>query len=214
MIQSRREAMADEPSAQLPAKEPRVAVGWGPVWFRRSSVFVAAAFLLELALGSNGWAPIPDSDLGPLRLFSEGACLFPDASDFAIEYRVEAWSCQRQRFEELDYRTDFPMHASDKESRFYRVASFYHSNRQVMRVLEAYLLQRHNERVVRGEEVTPPGAIGGIRVLSLRIPFPPPGQKIERYRFLPLASYPASYRKEWYYTPLSKRPELCRKALE
>ncbi|HTA91901.1 MAG TPA: hypothetical protein VK745_20105 [Polyangiaceae bacterium] len=206
------EKMPEPPPAQR--TEPRVAVGWGPTWFRRLSVFVAGAFLLELALGSNGWAPIPDADLGPLRLFSEGACLFPDAAEFAIEYRVEGWSCARQRFEALDYRPYFPMHESDKESRFYRVASFYHSNRKVMRVLEAYLLQRHNERVARGEDVQPLGMIGGIRVLSLRIPLPAAGQKIERYHYLPLTAYPDSYRKEWYYTQASRRPELCKKALE
>lgn len=214
MYSPRREAMTERPAAQVEPAQPRVAVGCGPVWFRRLSVFAAGAFLLELALGSNGWAPIPDSGLGPLRLFSEGACLFPDASEFAIEYRVEAWSCVRQRFEELDYRADFPMHASDKENRFYRVASFYRSNRQVMRVLEAYFLQRHNERVARGEDVTPSGAIGGIRLLSVRVPFPATGEKIARYRYLPLVSYPASYRKDWYYTPVPRRPELCRKALE
>jgi hypothetical protein len=192
----------------------QVAIGWGPPWFRRASVFAAGLYLFELAFGSNGWSPVSDSTLGPMRFFSQGACLFPEAADFAIEYRVEAWSCARQRFEALDYRPDFPMHANDKESRFYRVANFYHSNRKVMHALEAYLIQRHNERVARGDDVTPSGLIGGIRLLSLRIPFPPAGQKIERYRYRQLAEYPDSYRKEWYFTPVSRRVHPCTGAAE
>ncbi|HEX3852797.1 MAG TPA: hypothetical protein VHW01_17660 [Polyangiaceae bacterium] len=191
-----------------------IAVGWGPLWFRRLMIVAAGVYLLELALGSNGWAPISESSLGPLRLFSQGACLFPEASDFAIEYRLEAWSCSRHDFEALDYRPDFPMHASDKESRFYRVASFYRSNRKVMRALERYIVERHNERVARGEDVSPAGMIGGIRLVSLRIPFPAPGQSIERYRYRPLGEYPESERKEWYYTPVSNRARLCTGAAE
>src|SRR5450432_3771396 len=187
---------------------PRVAEGWGPRWFRLLLIPLSCLYFAELALGSNGWAVL-GSAVPATRFFTQGACLFPEASDAAIEYRVEGWSCARQRFEELDYRQDFPMHAGDKESRFYRMASFYHQNRQVMHALEAFLIARHNERAARGDDTAPAGLIGGIRLTSVRVPFPAPGQPVERYRYRRLADYPESYHKAWYYTPSSRKLRFC-----
>jgi hypothetical protein len=186
----------------------RIAQGVGPAWFRRLLVLLAGVYLVEFALGSNGWGLLGNA-LPATRFFMQGACLFPDAPDVAVEYRVEAWSCARHRFEELDYRPDFPMHRDDKENRFFRTASFYRQNRAVMRALEAFLIGRHNERVTRGDDVAPPGLIGGIRVSSVRVPFPPPGQRIERYRYRPLTEYPEAYRKAWYHTPVSRQERWC-----
>ncbi|HWZ91674.1 MAG TPA: hypothetical protein VNW92_22585 [Polyangiaceae bacterium] len=187
---------------------PRVAQTLGPIWFRRLLVPVACAYLAELALGSNGWGLMGNVVPGG-RFFTQGACLFPDAADTSIEYRVEAWSCARSRFEELDYRPDFPMHRDDKENRFYRAASFYRQNRQVMHALEGFLIARHNERIARGEEVSPAGQIGGIRLWSVRVPFPAPGQHVERYQYRALNDYPESYRKAWYYTSQTRRQRWC-----
>jgi hypothetical protein len=187
---------------------PSVAQGVGPSWFRRLLVPLSCVYLLEFALGSNGRG-IVGSFLPSARFFMQGACLFPEAQDAAIEYRVEAWSCARDRFEELDYRPDFPMHSEDKESRFVRAANFYRQNRQVMHALEAFLITRHNERVARGDQLSLPGAIGGIRLLSLRIPFPSPGQAVERYRFRPLTEFPESFRKTWYHTSASRQQRWC-----
>ena len=186
----------------------RAAQGLGPTWFRRLLVPLACAYLAEFALGSNGWGLL-DTLLPPTRFFTQGACLFPEASDAAIEYRVEAWSCSRARFEPFDYRPDFPMHRDDKESRFYRAASFYRQNREAMHALERFLIARHNERFSRGDDVAPLGMIGGIRLSSVRVPFPAPGERIERYRFRPLADFPQSYKKIWYYTPTSRRERWC-----
>jgi hypothetical protein len=185
-----------------------IAQGIGPIWFRRLLVPLACIYLAELALGSNGWGIL--GDVVPAgRFFMGGACLFPEASDAAIEYRVEVWSCARGQFEAFDYRPDFPMHRDDKENRFYRTASFYRQNRPVMHALESFLIARHNERVTRGDEVSPPGMIGGIRLWSVRVPFPAPGHSIERYRFRPLADFPEDYRKSWYFTPPSRRARWC-----
>jgi hypothetical protein len=185
-----------------------VAQGIGPPWFRRALVAFACLYLIEFGLGSNGWGALGKA-LPATRFFVQGACLFPDAPDAAIEYRVEAWSCARNRFEELDYRPDFPMHSDDKESRFFRTASFYRQNRPVMHALEAFLVARHNERVARGDDILPSGLIGGIRVSSVRVPFPPPGQPIERYRYRPLSYFPESYRKGWYHTSTSRQERWC-----
>jgi hypothetical protein len=187
---------------------PRVAQGVGPTWFRRLLVPLACVYMIELALGSNGWGVL--GNVVPAgKFFMAGACLFPEASDAAIEYRVEAWSCARGQFEAFDYRPDFPMHRDDKESRFYRTASFYRQNRQVMHALESFLIARHNERVARGEDVSPSGLMGGIRLWSVRVPFPAPGQPVERYSFRPLSDFPESYRKSWYFTPPSRRTRWC-----
>jgi hypothetical protein len=185
-----------------------IAQNFGPTWFRRSLIPIACAYLVELALGSNGWGVVGDT-LPAARFFTQGACLFPEASEAAIEYRIEVWSCSRKRFEELDYRPDFPSHRDDKENRFYRAASFYRQNRQVMHALEEFLIARHNERVARGEDASPAGLIGGIRLWSVRVPFPQPGEHVARYQFRPLTDFPESYRKSWYYTSVARRERKC-----
>jgi hypothetical protein len=195
-------AFMDSAQARLVARGP------GPLWFRRSLVPVACLYMAEFALGSNGWGGV-GSALPSARFFMQGACLFPEAPDVAIEYRLEVWSCERRRFEELDYRHDFPMHADDKENRFHRLASFYRQNRQAMHALEAFVVARQNARVARGENVTRAGMIGGVRIASLRVPFPPPGDHVERYRFRALREFPEEYRKYWYFTPPSRRERWC-----
>jgi hypothetical protein len=51
--------------------------------------------------------------------------------------------------------------------------------------------------------------IGGVRILSLRIPLPPPGTKIDPYKREELAKYPEDQRHNWYWTPGSMRRERC-----
>jgi hypothetical protein len=72
-----------------------------------------------------------------------------------------------------------------------------------MEALEDYLVNAYDARVNSHD------AIGGIRVLSLRIPFPPPGSHIERYHRKPLSDFPAEQRKEWFWTPESRRTRRC-----
>lgn len=150
----------------------------------------------------------------PLAYFAQVAGLFPSAAQFAIEYRAEGWSCRDQRWFEVDTRPDFPIDAGNKENRFERLLHFHREDRVTMRALEQFLIARHNQHALdaaaAGQSPVPP-IIGGIRTLSLRIPLGKPGEPGERYERRPLEAYPAEYHKNWYYTPESKRQELCKK---
>jgi len=185
---------------------PIVVRNWGPRWFRLLSRVVGAAYLVAIVLANTGlgasqWIPpVP-------RYFTQIACLFPDASIAAIEYRVEGWSCEGKRWVELDHRRDFPMHAANKESRFHRLGHFYRSNLPVMQALDAHLVERHNERADQGDGAG--GRIGGIQFVSVRIPLPAPGARVERYRWRPLSEYPESYQKKWFRTGAARRRDRC-----
>ena len=77
---------------------------------------------------------------------------------------------------------------------------FYRRQPVVMRALDDYLVASNN----RSE-----APIGGVLLLSLRIPIPPPGRVSERYQRKPLAEYGAEYRKYWYRTPVALHRERC-----
>jgi hypothetical protein len=51
--------------------------------------------------------------------------------------------------------------------------------------------------------------IAGIRLLSLRIPIPSPGARLERVFRRPLSSFPEEQRKVFYHTPRSKLAARC-----
>ena len=53
------------------------------------------------------------------------------------------------------------------------------------------------------------GRIGGIRFVSLRIPFPPPGSRIERHRSKPLVDQPREVVHEWYAAPSARLSQQC-----
>ena len=129
--------------------------------------------------------------------------LFPDAQPVAIDYRAEGWVCSRRRFEEIDTRAYFPLRPNDKENRFYRLAQFYRHNRPAMQALEEYLVGRVNAHSDDADK------IGGVRVLSLRVPIPAPGSSVERWRRKPLDDFPESERHDWFWTPRSRRAERC-----
>jgi hypothetical protein len=170
-----------------------------------------AVYLAAIFLGSAG-SSLPRNTLPrPLLYFTQVACLFPHAATHSIDYRAAAYSCSERRFQELDYRSYFPLHPDDKENRYQRLAHFYRNNRRAMQALDAYLVERHNAEVERGES---PGdgidsRIGGILVVSLRIPLPEPGTRVDRYTRTPLAEVPSDWRKHWYRTPRSRRDERC-----
>ncbi len=169
---------------------------------------VVYLFLLGISTTSDESA-LP----GAVSFFTQVAKLFPDAAPYAFDYRVEAWSCTDKKFVELDYRPYFPLRPDDKENRFQRIGYFYISraSRDVAKVFEdlnAYLMTRHNSGAVVDDGVA--GKIGGIRLLDVRIPVPPPGGAIQRWQWHPLDGYPAEYeRKIWYYTPQSQRDKNC-----
>ena len=183
----------------------------GPQWLHRLLVAVAGCYLAAIFLGSLG-SSLP-RDLLPRSFlyFTQVACLFPHAATHTIEYRAAGFSCKEGKFQELDDREYFPIHADDKESRFHRVGHFYRSNHTVMAALDRHLVQRHNEHVERGNEATDgiEGRIGGILVMSLRIPLPAPGTVAPRFTRTPLLEIPRDWRKAWYRTPETRRREVC-----
>ena len=182
-----------------------IAKPFGPPWLRRTLVVVACLYIGFVWLDGMGstlpWKVLPR----PLHFFVEVSRLFPDAQPVAIDYRAEGWVCSRGRFEEIDTRDYFQLRPDDKENRYYRFVQFYRHSRPAMQALESYLVDHVNARRDAGDR------IGGIRVLSLRVPIPPPGTPIERWHRRPLAEFPENERKNWYWTPKSRRAERCGK---
>lgn len=183
----------------------------GPRWLRLAAGTAGAAYLAAVFLGSAG-SSLPREILArPLLYFTQIACLFPQAAVNTIEYRVQAYSCRERRFRELDHRAYFPIHPDDKENRYHRLAHFYRRDRRVMQALDEHLVDRHNLRVERHESSGDgvDGPIGGIRVMSLRIPLPEPGTRTDRYARVPLADLPREWRKHWYETPRDRLDTRC-----
>jgi len=180
-------------------REPSIAVGPGPRWLRLALTGIAALYFAALIHrpADAGWAR-------PVAFFTEATCLFPRASEYAIEYRLEAWPCGR-RWEPLDPRPAFPIRPDDKESRLQRLGYFYERSREAMQALDAYISARHAEGVDDG--VT--GPIGGIRLVKVVHKFPDPGEPVERYHFDPLAPVPRDERRDLYYTSVNERKRRC-----
>src|SRR5262249_25788462 len=111
------------------------------------------------------------------------------------------WSCADRAWHEIDVFPYFPIDRDNKENRFQRALQFYRKNRTVMRALDDFVVGRHNR--------TGEAPIGGVRFLSLRIPYPQPGEHVDPYERRALARYPADERHDWYWTPKSRRAERC-----
>lgn len=169
----------------------------------RYVVFGAACvYLLGLLL--DGVQPKTTNKLLPptLRYFVQATCLFPRAATMAIDYRLEGWDCGAQRFRELSTDASFPLRPHDKENRFQHAAHFHRQNRPVMEALEDYVLRHENGKG---------GATrwGGIRVSSVRIPLPEPGEPVKRWSRPVLEEHPRDLIKHWFYTPVSRRERHC-----
>jgi len=140
--------------------------------------------------------------------FMQIAALFPKAAVMSIDYRAEGWVCADGEWEELDTRPYFPIDPDDKENRFQRVMHFYREHRKTMQALDAYLVDSHNAGK-HADGIPADRAIGGIRVESLRIPLPKPGDALERPKRRPLAWYPDEQRAFFYHTRESKLRRRC-----
>ena len=162
---------------------------------------LALVYLAGVWLNAAG-APLDEVVPRPFLYFMQVARLFPNAVDLATEYRAEAYSCHERRWSELDVRPYFPLRADDKENRFDRAMFFYHRSPPVLKALDAYLVGANNNR-----SGAPP--VGGVMLLSLRIPIPKAGEPMERYQRRPLATYPAADRKYWYRTSLDEVRARC-----
>ncbi len=192
------------PSAKPPAKPgPVVAQPWVSQRVRRIVAVLAAVYVVSVWMDGAG-LKLPDHVLPlPVRFFVQEAELFPHAARDAIEWRAEGWRCDLGRFEEIDVRPFFRIRSDDKESRFYRAMFFHAHQRKVLDAMDEYLSREQNR-------AHPEARIGGVMLLSLRIPIPPPGTPEGRYQRLPLAEYPQSVqRKYWYVTSSEERTRRC-----
>ena len=184
-----------------------VAYGFGPRGFRYALCGVAVIYFVLLIRHPSAKSP-----LHPISWFTEATGLFPQADRFAVEYRLEAWSCAQLAWKPIDPTPNFPIQADDKESRLQRVAHFYKHERVVMRALDEYVTAAH----VDSDGV--PGTVGGIRLVQIETTLPPPGGDVQRYSFDPLApiddnapdckvaSVPVCF---LFYAPSSLRKKRC-----
>ena len=175
---------------------------------RIALVTLAGAYLAGVWLDGVG-STLPSTVLPrAANYFLQVAALFPTAATMSIDYRAEAWVCADKKWEELDTRPYFPIDPDDKENRFQRVMHFFREDRTTMQALDTYLVERHlSGKGLDGIDALKP--IGGIRVMSLRIPLPKPGEALERSRRLPLTEVPAGERHGFYHTRRSKIAARC-----
>jgi hypothetical protein len=180
------------------------------VWLRWALAVAAALYFLGLFVYSTELASVPQRPvIKPIAFFFEAAGLFPNADRFAIEARLEGWSCVRRRWEKLDPRPYFPIEADNKESRFHRLVGFFTKStsaneRKVMNALDDYIVARHTD----DDGVT--GAIGGIRVYRVLRDLPAPGEPTARYEYDPLAPLrPDEQRREVYNATKDRRAQHC-----
>jgi hypothetical protein len=187
---------ADAIAALSPAAQARRRLARG------SLVVLAALYLLTVWLDGVG-STVPHK-LMPRTwvFFAQVSALFTTASPKIVDYRAEGWVCSERRWVEIDLLPYFPLDAGNKENRFQRALQFYRRNRTVMHALDDFVVHHHN---ARGSEPS----IGGVRFLSLRIPYPPPGAHVEPYAVRPVSAYAKDERKDWYFTPRSRRAERC-----
>jgi hypothetical protein len=194
-------------AATKPERDGRVmAEPWLSPRARRIVMVLAGIYALFVWMDAAG-LNLPDRILPlPMRFFLQEAALFPDAARDAIEYRAEGYRCDTGRFEEIDVRPFFPIQRDDKESRFYRAMFFHRRQKKVLEALDQFIVSQQNR-------AHPDLRIGGVMLLSLRIPIPPPGTPEGRYQRLPLTEYPQEVeRKYWYVTPPRERTQRCEEA--
>lgn len=181
----------------------KLARAWAPMGVRRVVAALGAIYLAAVWLDASGTG-IANALLPlPIRFFVQEAALFPNAAEEVVEWRAEGWSCDAQRFQEIDVRPFFPIRRDDKESRFYRAMFFHHRQARVMESLATYLTNEQNR-------AHPEARIGGVMLLSLLIPIPPPGTAVARYQRLALADYPRNLEHHrWYVTASGDRARRC-----
>jgi hypothetical protein len=173
-------------------------------WPRWLGLVLAAGYLGAVWLDAVGVRLVDRALPAPIRFFTQVAELFPRAADDVIEWRAKGWLCDRRQFDEIDVRPFFPIRANDKESRFHRAMFFYYREGRVLRALDAYITAAQNRW-------RPQDRIGGVMLLSLRIPIPPLGVAEPRYERRPISSYPASLVKRyWYVTGAEAREQRCK----
>ncbi len=195
----------------MPAAKPErdkrlMAQPWLGPRARRIAMVLGALYALFVWMDGAG-LNLPDRILPlPVRFFFQEAALFPHAARDVIEWRAEGWRCDVGKFEEIDVRPFFPIRRDDKESRFYRAMFFHAHQRRVLEAMDDFIVKEQNR-------AHPEARIGGVMLLSLRIPIPPVDTPEPRYQRLPLTDYPQSVvRKYWYVTSSDERTRRCDQA--
>jgi hypothetical protein len=184
-------------------RDRAIARGPGPQPVRIALAVVAGLYLFALLKH-------PSQRFQPFAYFSECTKLFPEADNVALEYHLDAWSCDQRAWVAIDPRPYFPIEADDKESRFQRLGFFYadrgtkEERRTVLYALDDYIVARHHE-VDDGQS----GAIGGIRMIKVRRTLPEVGDPVPRYVYRPLAVPPPDQSQELFHAPAKKRKERC-----
>ncbi len=165
-------------------------------------IVLAGLWLAGIWLDGVGLTRITQVLPPPLRYFTQVAKLFPRAADMTIEWRAQGYDCATGKFAELDLRPHFPIRPDDKENRFDRAMYFFHTERTVLLALDDFIVRR---------EAAAGHKIGGVMLLSVRIPIPEPGTPEARYRRVPLEEIPKqNERKYWYVTPVERREQRCK----
>jgi hypothetical protein len=198
----RADAPEPEPARAKVKPKKRALPGSGPSRFRGLWIAVAGLYLATVwfdGIGSTWPAKITPR---PWLYFSQVAALFVNAAPKVIDYRAEGWSCSEHRWVEIDVRPYFRIDADNKENRFQRALQFYRKNRSVMRALEDFVVKRHNA-------ASGGAPIGGVRFSSLRLPYPAPGEHVAPFEQKALATYAADQKKDWFWTPISRRTQRC-----
>ncbi len=184
-------------------RDSEIARGPGPQPFRIALVVVAGLYFFALLKH-------PSQRFQPAAYFSECTKLFPEADNVALEYHLDAWSCDQRAWVALDPTPYFPIEADDKESRFQRFGYFYadrgsvDERRTALNALDDYIVARHHD-VDDGIQ----GALGGIRMIKLRRTLPAVGDPVPRYVYRPLATPPKDQSELMFNTRSSKRKERC-----
>jgi hypothetical protein len=181
-------------------------------WKRRRTWairFCAGFYLLGVWLEGVGWgAPLRNNLPHWIGFFHQVAALFPRAAHYAIDYRAEAYVCDKGEWKELDVRPYFPIDVNDKESRFQRVMFFYRRQKMVMNTLDRFLVDVHNQGA-KDDGIPADEKIGGVRLMSIRGPIPAIGDPLVRVHWVPLAEIPEKERKNWYQTKSGNITERC-----
>jgi len=169
--------------------------------FRSFWIVIAGLYLATVWLDGVGSTFPAKLTPRPWLYFSQIAALFVTAAPKVIDYRAEGWSCSERKWVEIDVRPWFHIDRDNKENRFQRALQFYRKNRTVMQALEDF--------VVKSNNASRNGSIGGVRFVSLRLSYPAAGERIAPYERLPLATYSGEQRHDWYWTPKPRRDERC-----
>ncbi len=187
-------------------RDSEIARGPGPRWLRITLAVVAGIYLAALIKH-----PSSSGSLGSVAFFTEATKLFPEADNVALEYRLDAWSCDAHAWVPLDPRPYFPIEADDKESRFQRLGYFYgdraggETRRTVMNALDDYILAHHD-----GFDDGVAGKIGGIKFFKVSRPLPAVGDEVPRYVYRPLSPPPPEAKiTELFHTRASIRKARC-----